>query len=218
MTTMKSILSRLTQAVNGTDKELFSEQELNQFASFYLDKWDENTSEDVVAESFVDYWWNTDRACRRCSECGKLMREGYCADMGVAYYCSKDCLHSDFTDEEWAEECESNDQSYYFEINRLLDDELSISYRCCECGCEVYYTHDEGDYFPEECCVSASGEPFEDCCDDVYGTIGEAIKEWTSKTGIEQGERTDEQMMDFINEYEYEDDDTYFYIRTFTFE
>lgn len=55
MTTMKSILSRLTQAVNGTDKELFSEQELNQFASFYLDKWDENTSEDVVAESFVDY-------------------------------------------------------------------------------------------------------------------------------------------------------------------
>ena len=47
MTTMKSILSRLTQAVSGTDKELFNEQELNQFASFYLDKWDENTSEDV---------------------------------------------------------------------------------------------------------------------------------------------------------------------------
>lgn len=84
MTTMKSILSRLTQAVNGTDKELFSEQELNQFASFYLDKWDENTSENVVAESFVDYWWNTDRACRRCSECGKLMREGYCADITIA--------------------------------------------------------------------------------------------------------------------------------------
>lgn len=42
MTTMKSILSRLTQAVNGTDKELFSEQELNQFASFYLDKWDKH--------------------------------------------------------------------------------------------------------------------------------------------------------------------------------
>mgnify|MGYP000845751568 FL=1 len=115
MTTMKSILSRLTQAVSGTDKELFNEKELNQFASFYLDKWDENTSEDVVAESLVDYWWNTSRACRRCSECGKLMREGYCADMGVAYYCSKDCLHSDFTDEEWTEECESNDQSYYTE-------------------------------------------------------------------------------------------------------
>ena len=106
----------------------------------------------------------------------------------------------------------------FFEIDRLLGGELSISYRCCECGCEVYYTHDEGNYFPEECCVSASGKPFEECCDDVYGTIEEAIKEWTSKTGIEQGERTNEQMMDFINEYEYENDETYFYIRTFTFE
>ena len=27
-----------------------------------------------------------------------------------------------------------------------------------------------------------------------------------------------EEMMDFINEYDYEDDETYFYIRTFTFE
>ena len=76
MTTIQSILSRLTEAVSGTDKQLFNEQELKKFATFYLDKWDENTSEDVVAESFVDYWWNTDRTCRRCSECGKLMREG----------------------------------------------------------------------------------------------------------------------------------------------
>ena len=39
-----------------------------------------------------------------------------------------------------------------------------------------------------------------------------------SKTGIEQGERTEEQMVDFINEYEYENEETYFYIRLFTFE
>ena len=35
--TMKSILCRLTQTESGTDKELFNEQELNQFASFYLE-------------------------------------------------------------------------------------------------------------------------------------------------------------------------------------
>lgn len=29
------------------------------------------------------------------------------------------------------------------EINHLLWDELSISYRVCECGCEVYYVHDK---------------------------------------------------------------------------
>ena len=35
---------------------------------------------------------------------------------------------------------------------------------------------------------------------------------------VEQGERTVEDMMDFINEYEYDEDDSYFYIRQFTFE
>ena len=87
------------------------------------------------------------------------------------------------------------------EINHVLGDQLSISYRVCECGCEVYYVHDECDFFPEEVAVSSSGEPFED-----------------AKMNIKQGERTDEEMMNFINEYEYDDDDTYFYIRQFTFE
>ena len=104
------------------------------------------------------------------------------------------------------------------EINHHLHDELSISYRVCECGCEVYYVHDEGSFFPEECCVSSNGKPFEDAYDDVYDTVKDAINEWVSKTGIEQGERTEEQMVDFINEYEYENEETYFYIRVFTFE
>lgn len=55
MTTIQSILSRLTNAVSGTDKELYTEQELNEFAEFYLGKCDENTSEDVIAESFTDF-------------------------------------------------------------------------------------------------------------------------------------------------------------------
>ena len=94
MTTIESIFTRLTKAVGGTDKELYTEEELTKFATFYLDKWDENTSEGVIAESFTDYWWDTDRTCRRCSECGKLMREGYCVDMGAAYYCSDEWLHT----------------------------------------------------------------------------------------------------------------------------
>ena len=24
-----------------------------------------------MAKAFVDYWWNTDKSCRRCSVCGK---------------------------------------------------------------------------------------------------------------------------------------------------
>lgn len=103
-------------------------------------------------------------------------------------------------------------------INNVLEDELSISYRVCECGCEVYYVHDEGHYFPEEVCVSSDGKPFEEACDEVYDSLEDVINEWCSKMNIEQGERTDDEMMDFINEYEYEDEDTYFYIRKFIFE
>ena len=104
------------------------------------------------------------------------------------------------------------------EINRKLGNELSISYRVCECGCEVYYVHDEANFFPEGACVSSYGEPFDDVCDDIYNTVSDAIKEWCTRMGIERGERTEEEMMEYINEYEYENDDTYFYIRTFTFE
>ena len=63
MTTIESILSRLTKAVGGTEKMLYTEPELNKFAKFYLDKWDENTSEDVIAESFTDFFVkNVDRS------------------------------------------------------------------------------------------------------------------------------------------------------------
>lgn len=106
----------------------------------------------------------------------------------------------------------------FFEINRILGDELSISYRCCESGCDLFYTHDEGDFFPEECCVSSYGEPFEDACEDVFDTIEDAIAEWTSKTCIGQEDRSEKEMVDFINSYGYESEETYFYIHPFTFE
>lgn len=50
---------------------------------------------------------------RICSECGALMHEGYCCGMGYKYYCSNECLHHDFTDDEWRTECETDDQSYW---------------------------------------------------------------------------------------------------------
>ena len=115
MITIKSILRRLTMAVGGTDKELYTTEELNKFVVFYLDKWDKNTSEDIIAESFVDYWWHTSRMCRRCSACGKLMASGYCVNAGDEYYCSDECLRTEYTTDEWLEECEANDQSYYTE-------------------------------------------------------------------------------------------------------
>ncbi|MCQ2199105.1 MAG: hypothetical protein MJZ19_05225 [Paludibacteraceae bacterium] len=113
-TSVESILNRLSEAVKGTEKDFYSDDELVRFAEFYLDKWDENTSEDVIAESLVDFFWN-DEPCRRCSYCGKLMRVGYCVRGGDYYFCSDECLHTKFTPEEWNREYESDNESYYTE-------------------------------------------------------------------------------------------------------
>ena len=43
------------------------------------------------------------------------------------------------------------------------------------------------------------------------------IKKKLDELGISQGDRTDDEMVDFINGYEYENEDTYYYINKFTF-
>ena len=117
------------------------------------------------------------------------------------------------TDTAWA-----GCHDFFYAVNEVLGDELSISYREIEPGCVIFCVHDEGEFFPEECCVSSSGEPFEDLCDDAFDTVDDAIQEWCSKMEVERGDKSEDEMMDYINEYEYEDLDTYFYINKFTFE
>lgn len=99
-------------------------------------------------------------------------------------------------------------------ISQLLGDELEINYRVIECGCEVFFAHQESaiDFFPEECCVSSYGKPFDEACEVIYDTVDDAIEEWTAKTGIAKGERSTKEMIEFINAYQYDDAETYFYI------
>ncbi len=122
------------------------------------------------------------------------------------------CLLSFDTETAWSA-CDL----FFDELNKALGGELSISYREIEPGCDIYFVHDECGWFPEECCVSSSGEPFEESCSDVFSTVKDAINEWCTKMNIEQGERTDAEMHEYISEYEYDDLDTYFYINEFTF-
>ena len=48
-------------------------------------------------------------AMRRCSHCGRVMDEGFCIFDGQEYYCSKDCLHSAYSDAEYNSLYESNE-------------------------------------------------------------------------------------------------------------
>jgi hypothetical protein len=103
-------------------------------------------------------------------------------------------------------------------INLKLNNELSISYREIEVGCCVFYTHDEGEWFPEQVIVSSSGEPFDDVCEDAYMTFDDAINEWCDKMKFNRDGRNTNEMLELIDEYEYDDMDTYFNIYTITFE
>lgn len=51
---------------------------------------------------------------RVCSECGKIMKDGYVFYDGEAYYCSDECLHKHFSEEEYQEAYE-NDDAYWTE-------------------------------------------------------------------------------------------------------
>ncbi|MCD8237439.1 MAG: hypothetical protein LUD00_12550 [Prevotellaceae bacterium] len=102
------------------------------------------------------------------------------------------------------------------EVNKALGYELSISWREVEPGCGIIYTHDENDFFPEECYVTAYGDLFDDC-EGAYSTIGDAIEKWCEITGISQDGRTELEMTDFINDFEYEDENTGFCINSITF-
>lgn len=116
LTTIQKILKQLSIAVKGSEQEYYTDKELCQFAQAFRSKWTDGMSDNEVADGFLDNWWNTDKPVRRCSICGRLMREGYCSDMGASYYCSDECLLQDYSNmEKWYEECQSNDQSYYTE-------------------------------------------------------------------------------------------------------
>ncbi|MCF0220459.1 MAG: hypothetical protein HUK14_12260, partial [Muribaculaceae bacterium] len=49
-------------------------------------------------------------------------------------------------------------------------------------------------------------------------SIDDAISGWCQAMGIEQGDRSQDDMVKFINDYEYDDEDTYYYIHPFTFD
>lgn len=51
---------------------------------------------------------------RICTECGKEMREGFCIENGIEYYCTEDCLYKNISEEEYLELYdEGNGDSYW---------------------------------------------------------------------------------------------------------
>lgn len=54
--------------------------------------------------------------------------------------------------------------------------------------------------------------------EEPFDTVADAIEVWCEKTCINRGERSDEEMLEYIAQYEYKDDNTLFFINKFEFE
>lgn len=51
---------------------------------------------------------------RICNECGAIVYAGYCIGDGDEYYCSDECLHAWYSEEEY-DELRQEDYAYYSE-------------------------------------------------------------------------------------------------------
>ena len=50
---------------------------------------------------------------RICDECGEVMTEGYVIGGTLEYYCSDECLHKHYTEEEWKEMYTDDGDNYW---------------------------------------------------------------------------------------------------------
>lgn len=90
-------------------KGYYSLGELNRDVRWFID----NIIEDSILE-FVGYSMRTGEYLRRCSICGKFMDEGYYCQGDGKYYCSDECLHHDYTDEEYKAQYSEDDPDCCF--------------------------------------------------------------------------------------------------------
>jgi hypothetical protein len=88
-----------------------------------------------------------------------------------------------------------------------------------EPGQDIFFIHDEDGFFGEECILYADGNPFDYQCEELFDTIDDAIDFWCERMGVKREmSLSQKQYLDMINKYEYDDEDTYFNLYTFTYE
>lgn len=89
--------------------------EVNMYGAVpYLEKEFGMSREEATTE-LIDWIKSYDQTDYRiCKRCRKAMTKGFVLGDGEAYYCSEECLHQDYTEEEYREMYET-DNGYYTE-------------------------------------------------------------------------------------------------------
>jgi hypothetical protein len=71
-----------------------------------------------------------DKYARKCDKCGQGINEGFCIYEGQEYYCSDECLHSVYSEQEWSEMYNAEDigssSSYWTQWEDIEDYQYQI--------------------------------------------------------------------------------------------
>lgn len=95
-------------------KQTLSNEELTIEVEKYIES---NSFSDIYCEIRL-YLINNKFEIRQCSDCKKIMIQGYCIEGGEAYYCDDDCLYRNLTEEEFDELYDYGEgDSYWTEWN-----------------------------------------------------------------------------------------------------
>lgn len=102
--------------------------EIPNLSEFYTDEeaikivknFDESTKLPDVSEEFMEAVW--DQPMRRCTMCGKLMKEGYL--LAQYYACSDECRNDYYKDFEGAADDEEAYKMYIKDCHELDDEDL----------------------------------------------------------------------------------------------
>jgi late competence protein required for DNA uptake (superfamily II DNA/RNA helicase) len=98
------------------------EQAIEQFKELGDSIYTEEMKQCEVIEEVV----KGDKYARKCDKCGQGMNEGFCIYEGQEYYCSDECLHSVYSEQEWLEMYNAEDNggssSYWTQWEELEED------------------------------------------------------------------------------------------------
>ena len=101
--------------VSNENKYVFLSNEIAKHPE--LEQW---TPEELFAkESDFDFWDELSEhldSLRICDACNRPMIEGYCIDDGQEHYCSDDCLHSYYSEEEYIEMSDDEKGNSYWTV------------------------------------------------------------------------------------------------------
>lgn len=86
-----------------------------------------------------------------------------------------------------------------------FNNELIISMRVIDDSYRDFLIHDDADFFTEDVVVSSSGIFEDNFCEPF--SVKDAIMMWCDIMDKEQGNRTDDEMISYINNYDYDDED-----------